>query len=84
MLLNQFQPIPRFSFFSQDLRHINTIAIRSNRTGVILLGGGVMKHHINNANLMRNGSDYTVYVNTGQVFQIFILFCNFQLKFEKM
>ncbi|VIO93581.1 deoxyhypusine synthase, putative [Brugia malayi] len=44
------------------------MAVRSNRTGVILLGGGVMKHHINNANLMRNGSDYAVYVNTGQEF----------------
>ncbi|VDN95280.1 unnamed protein product [Brugia pahangi] len=52
----------------EDLRHINTMALRSNRTGVILLGGGVMKHHINNANLMRNGSDYAVYVNTGQEF----------------
>lgn len=59
------------SFCYQDLRHINTLAVRSNRTGVILLGGGVMKHHINNANLMRNGSDYSVYVNTGQVSGIF-------------
>ncbi|VDN05611.1 unnamed protein product [Thelazia callipaeda] len=52
----------------EDVRHINTMAVRSNKTGVILLGGGVVKHHINNANLMRNGSDYTVYVNTGQEF----------------
>lgn len=51
----------------KDLRHINTIAVQSFKTGVIILGGGVVKHHINNANLMRNGSDFTVYVNTGQV-----------------
>jgi len=51
----------------KDLRHINTMAVRSFRTGVIILGGGFVKHHINNANLMRNGSDYTVYINTGQV-----------------
>lgn len=51
----------------KDLRHINTMAVRSLKTGVIILGGGFVKHHINNANLMRNGSDYTVYINTGQV-----------------
>ena len=35
---------------------------------MILLGGGVIKHHICNANLMRNGADYSVFVNTGQEF----------------
>uniref|UniRef100_A0A915CL44 Deoxyhypusine synthase n=1 Tax=Ditylenchus dipsaci TaxID=166011 RepID=A0A915CL44_9BILA len=52
----------------EDLRHINTMAVKSLKTGVIILGGGFVKHHINNANLMRNGSDYTVYINTGQEF----------------
>ena len=28
--------------------------------------GGVVKHHIMNANLMRNGTDHCVYINTGQ------------------
>uniref|UniRef100_A0A914E9F4 deoxyhypusine synthase n=1 Tax=Acrobeloides nanus TaxID=290746 RepID=A0A914E9F4_9BILA len=50
----------------EDLRHLNTMSVKSFKTGVIILGGGVVKHHINNANLMRNGSDFTVYVNTGQ------------------
>lgn len=54
----------------QDLRHINTMAVKSLQTGVIILGGGVTKHHINNANLMRNGSDFAVYINTGQVIYI--------------
>ena len=31
------------------------------KTGMIILGGGVPKHHINNANLMRNGADFAVY-----------------------
>ncbi|VDM65650.1 unnamed protein product [Strongylus vulgaris] len=44
------------------------MAVKSARTGVLILGGGVVKHHINNANLMRNGSDYTVYINTGMEF----------------
>jgi len=37
------------------------------KTGMIILGGGVPKHHICNANLMRNGADFAVYINTGQV-----------------
>ena len=35
---------------------------------MLILGGGVPKHHICNANLMRNGADYAVYVNTAQEF----------------
>uniref|UniRef100_A0A914VRR3 deoxyhypusine synthase n=1 Tax=Plectus sambesii TaxID=2011161 RepID=A0A914VRR3_9BILA len=52
----------------EDVRHINNMAVKSVRTGSIILGGGLVKHHINNANLMRNGADYAVYVNTGQEF----------------
>merc|ERR1711977_468693 len=33
-----------------------------------ILGGGVIKHHICNANLMRNGADYTVFINTAHEF----------------
>jgi deoxyhypusine synthase len=35
---------------------------------MIILGGGVIKHHICNANLMRNGADYSVFINTAQEF----------------
>lgn len=48
----------------QDLRLINSSSIHAIQTGVIILGGGVMKHHIMNANLMRNGADFAVYINT--------------------
>jgi deoxyhypusine synthase len=51
-----------------DIRGINRRAIESKCTGVVILGGGVVKHHIANANLMRNGTDFAVYVNTGQEF----------------
>jgi deoxyhypusine synthase len=37
---------------ASDLRRINTIAVRARHTGAIILGGGVIKHHICNANLM--------------------------------
>jgi deoxyhypusine synthase len=52
----------------QDIRRINDIAMRACCTGMIILGGGVIKHHTCNANLMRNGAEYSVFINTGQEF----------------
>ncbi|TPX55460.1 hypothetical protein PhCBS80983_g05294 [Powellomyces hirtus] len=51
-----------------DIRAVNNEAVFAKKTGMIILGGGVVKHHICNANLMRNGADYSVYINTGQEF----------------
>ncbi|KAI4471704.1 deoxyhypusine synthase [Holotrichia oblita] len=51
-----------------DLRRLNLMAIRSANTGMIIIGGGLIKHHICNANLMRNGADYAVYINTSSEF----------------
>lgn len=51
-----------------DIRRINTIAVRAKRAGMIILGGGVVKHHIANACLMRNGAESAVYINTAQEF----------------
>ena len=36
------------------------------KTGMIILGGGLPKHHICNANMMRNGADFAVFINTAQ------------------
>ena len=54
----------------EDIRSINMQAVKAHprKTGMIILGGGVCKHHICNANLMRNGADYAVFVNTAQEF----------------
>ncbi|GLA61408.1 deoxyhypusine synthase [Aspergillus tubingensis] len=52
----------------EDVRRINTMAVRAARAGMIILGGGVIKHHIANACLMRNGAEHAVYINTGQEF----------------
>lgn len=52
----------------EDIRRINTLAVRAKRTGMIILGGGIVKHHIANANLMRNGAESAVYINTAQEF----------------
>jgi|TARA_B110000305_G_C19326920_1_gene581909 deoxyhypusine synthase len=51
-----------------DLRGINDISMQAKKSGQIIIGGGVVKHHINNANLMRNGADYSVLVNTSNEF----------------
>jgi len=53
---------------NEDVRRINDLAVRSHHTGMIILGGGLVKHHICNANLMRNGADFSVFINTGQEF----------------
>lgn len=50
---------------TQDIRKINDIALHAKKSGQLIIGGGVIKHHICNANLMRNGADYSVYINTG-------------------
>lgn len=52
----------------EDIRKLNTIAVRAKRAGVIILGGGIVKHHIANACLMRNGAEHAVYINTAQEF----------------
>ena len=52
----------------QDIRAINDIAVRADCTGMLIVGGGLVKHHTCNANLMRNGANYAVFINTGQEF----------------
>ena len=60
---------PNFKIdIANDLKEINEIAMTSKKTGVIILGAGMVKHHIVNANLMRGGCDYSVYINTAQEF----------------
>ncbi|KAI0959625.1 hypothetical protein AcW1_004403 [Taiwanofungus camphoratus] len=52
----------------RDIRALNELARQSKKAGMIILGGGVCKHQIANAMLIRNGADYSVYINTGQEF----------------
>ncbi|QDS69914.1 Deoxyhypusine synthase [Venturia effusa] len=52
----------------EDIRRINMMAVHAKAVGAIVLGGGVVKHHIMNACLMRNGCDWGVFVNTAQEF----------------
>lgn len=51
-----------------DTEDFNNSSIGKKKTGMIILGGGVVKHSICNANLYRNGADYAVYLNTAAEF----------------
>lgn len=56
MLFSKVGLIVNVDFFS-DIRKLNSQAVFAKRTGMIILGGGLIKHHISNANLMvRTGS----------------------------
>ncbi|TFK75942.1 Deoxyhypusine synthase [Pluteus cervinus] len=52
----------------KDIRDLNDLSRKSKKAGMIVLGGGVCKHQIANAMLIRNGADYSVFINTGQEF----------------
>ncbi|XP_022094656.1 deoxyhypusine synthase-like [Acanthaster planci] len=52
----------------EDIRRMNSQAIFAANSGMIILGGGLVKHHICNANLMRNGADFSVFVNVASEF----------------
>ncbi|HYD03546.1 MAG TPA: deoxyhypusine synthase [Alphaproteobacteria bacterium] len=49
-----------------DHNKIVNIALNSERTGAIILGGGSSKHYVLNANIFREGLDYAVYITTAQ------------------
>lgn len=49
---------------NQDISLINKMAMQARKSGVITLGGGLIKHHILNANIWRNGADWAVFINT--------------------
>lgn len=49
---------------AEDMVRIVNIALDAKKTGMIILGGGFVKHHVANANIFRGGSDYAVYIST--------------------
>ncbi len=61
-------------FFKQDNREfaidvsgdmrLGDIVVNSEKTGGIILGGGISKHHTIGVNILREGLDYAVYVTT--------------------
>jgi len=53
---------------TDDMVAMNNSSLGKEKTGMLVLGSGIVKHHICNANLYRNGADYAVYINTAQEF----------------
>ena len=53
---------------TEDTKRLNDTTIGQEKTGLIILGAGVVKHAILNANMFRNGADFAVYINTAQEF----------------
>lgn len=50
----------------EDIAAINRESVFCRRTGALVLGAGLVKHHILNANLFGNGLDHCVLINTAQ------------------
>lgn len=51
---------------TEDSKKIIDFALQAEKTGAIILGAGVAKHFILNANIFREGLDYAVYINTAE------------------
>ena len=60
---------PEFEMdLTEDIKLLDDSAFGLKKTGVIILGAGLVKHAILNTNMLRNGADYSVYINTAQEF----------------
>jgi deoxyhypusine synthase len=49
----------------KELELITDTVLEDEKSGAIIIGGSVPKHHIMNAFMMREGIEYTIYLNTG-------------------
>jgi len=62
--INHHHHHPLILDINPDMLLIVKLAIKAKKSGSIILGGGVIKHHILNSNIWRNGLDYAVFINT--------------------
>jgi deoxyhypusine synthase len=46
----------------KDVKELTDIVFTAKKSGAIILGGGVPKHYILNANLLRKGIDYGIQI----------------------
>ncbi len=53
---------------SNEMKMLNDETTGLKKSGLIVLGTGVVKHSILNAHLYRNGADYAVFINNSQEF----------------
>lgn len=60
------QKHPEFGIdVTADMPKLAKLVLDSDKTGAIILGGGIAKHHTIGVNILREGLDYAVYVSTG-------------------
>jgi deoxyhypusine synthase len=50
---------------AEEVRRFYDIMLMADKTAGIILGGGIAKHHLIGAAILRNGLDYAVYLSTG-------------------
>ena len=50
---------------AEEVKRFYDIMLSAEKTGGIILGGGIAKHHLIGAAILRNGLDYAVYLSTG-------------------
>lgn len=50
---------------TSDMENLAKMVLEADKTGAIILGGGIAKHHTIGVNILRDGLDYAVYVSTG-------------------
>ncbi len=53
---------------ARDMKKYNDFTLNAKKTGLIILGASLIKHSILNANMLRNGCNYAVYINNSQEF----------------
>lgn len=53
---------------AEETRQLNESTTGIEKSGVLIVGAGIVKHAILNAHLYRNGADYAVYINNAQEF----------------
>ncbi|MBU0586478.1 deoxyhypusine synthase [Candidatus Micrarchaeota archaeon] len=51
---------------TKDMNQLASITLNAEKTGGIILGGGISKHHAIGVNIMRGGFNYAVYITTAQ------------------
>ncbi len=51
-----------------DMQRAASLVLNADKTGAIILGGGISKHHTIGLNILREGLDFAVYVSTASEF----------------
>ncbi len=49
---------------TKDMKNLADVVLNAKKTGGIIMGGGISKHHTIGVNLLRDGMDYAVYLTT--------------------